>query len=187
MSSPAYPGRTLISRQRIRRQVKQLGCQIAADYSDMDLVLVAVLKGAVCFLADLMREIPASVELEFAAVSSYRGVESGELSLKKPIGADLFGRHVLPVEDIVDSGATARFLVTPWSPKGNRWEPDRWRSESRQVGTGQAGGPTTPRPHQVRLMPGAPRVRGRLRSGPGRAVPKPAAHRVIAQGKRPDA
>ena len=81
MSSNTGPGRVLISARRIRRRVNQLGGQIAADYADMDIVLLAVLKGAVCFLADLMREIPASVELEFVAVSSYRGVESGELSL----------------------------------------------------------------------------------------------------------
>ena len=102
----------MISTRRIRRRVKQLGGQIAADYADMDLVLLAVLKGAVCFLADLMREIPASVELEFVAVSSYRGVGSAELILKQPIGAELSDRHVLLVEGIVDSGETARFLVS---------------------------------------------------------------------------
>ena len=120
MSSNTGPGRVLISARRIRRRVNQLGGQIAADYADMDIVLLAVLKGAVCFLADLMREIPASVELEFVAVSSYRGVESGELSLKKPIGADLSDRHVLLVEDIVDSGATARFLVSHVESLGAR-------------------------------------------------------------------
>ena len=110
----------MISTRRIRRRVKQLGGQIAADYADMDLVLLAVLKGAVCFLADLMREIPASVELAFVAVSSYRGVKSGELSIKEPIGAELSDRHVLLVEGIVDSGETARFLVSHVESLGAR-------------------------------------------------------------------
>ena len=112
MSSAEGLARVLISTRRIRRRVKQLGEQIAADYADVDLVLLAVLKGAVCFLTDLMREIPGSVEVEFVTVSSYRGMKPGELRLKEPIGADLSDRHVLLVEDIVDSGATARLLVS---------------------------------------------------------------------------
>lgn len=107
------PGKTLIPETEIARAVSRLVKAIIQDYGDADLLLVGVMDGAVCFLADLMRAFPSSVEMTTARATSYEGTESrGELTVNHlPTPERIRGRHVLIVEDIVDTGATVAALV----------------------------------------------------------------------------
>jgi hypoxanthine phosphoribosyltransferase len=102
-------GRAMITSARIARRVHALGRQISQVYSEIDtpLVLVVILKGATVFAADLLRSLSIPAELEFVRASSYgSGTTRGELRLARMIDGPLIGRHVLLVEDIVDSGHT---------------------------------------------------------------------------------
>ncbi len=104
----------LISEADIRRRVAELGAQISKDYAGQDLVLVCILRGGVMFLTDLMRQITVPHMLEFLAVSSY-GVgarrSSGQSRITLDVNVDIHDRHVLLVEDIVDSGYTIKAVV----------------------------------------------------------------------------
>ena len=106
------PGRVLISEADLRAKVAELGEQITADYAGRPPLLVGVLKGAFMFMADLAREIRLPLEMDFMAVSSYGTATktSGVVRIVKDLDADLTGRHVLVVEDIVDSGLTLSYL-----------------------------------------------------------------------------
>jgi len=104
-------GKTLISERRIRRRVRELGAQITLDYRGRDLTLLGVLNGSVCFLADLMREISLPLSVQFIRVSSYRGTQPGAIEVNGQFDFDPSGKHVLIVEDIVDTGATVEFIV----------------------------------------------------------------------------
>ncbi|HOA77326.1 MAG TPA: hypoxanthine phosphoribosyltransferase [Thermosynergistes sp.] len=107
--------RMLISEETLRSRVKELASQISADYTNKKLVAVAILKGAVVFLVDLMRYLDPSVELhiDFMAVSSYGAStqSSGILKITKDLDVDVKGENVLLVEDIVDTGLTLSYLV----------------------------------------------------------------------------
>jgi hypoxanthine phosphoribosyltransferase len=109
MSVP--PSRVLLSSGQIERRVRELAIQIRNDVPD-DLHLVAVLKGAFVFLADLVRFIPGEVSLDFVALSSYATttISSGEVRLLKDLDGPLEGRNVVIVEDIVDTGRTLQYL-----------------------------------------------------------------------------
>jgi hypoxanthine phosphoribosyltransferase len=106
-------GETLVSREELERRVAELGRQISEDYRDRDLFMVGVLKGAVLFLADLMRGISVPCEIDFMAVSSYGSQtdSSGVVRILKDLDAPIEGRHVLIVEDIIDSGLTLQYLM----------------------------------------------------------------------------
>ncbi|MCY4651665.1 MAG: hypoxanthine phosphoribosyltransferase [Dehalococcoidia bacterium] len=106
-------GKILVSESDISRTIDQLVQEIVADYGDADILLVGVMDGAVCFLADLMRAFPRSVEVVTARATSYEGTESrGELVINwLPTRERIQGRHVLLVEDIVDTGATVAALT----------------------------------------------------------------------------
>ncbi len=106
-------GETLISSEELKRRVAELGQQISRDYEDRDLFMVGVLKGAVIFVADLMRSITVSCEIDFMAVSSYGSQtdSSGVVRILKDLDAPIEGRHVLIVEDIIDSGLTLQYLM----------------------------------------------------------------------------
>ena len=106
-------GEVLVSESEISRATNQLVQDILADYGDADILLVGVMDGAFCFLADLVRAFPRSVEVMTARATSYEGTESrGELMINwLPPRERIQGRHVLLVEDIVDTGATVATLV----------------------------------------------------------------------------
>ena len=106
-------GEILVQPDDLKQKVRDLGAQISSDYGERDLLLVCVLKGAVFFLADLMRHIDIPCEVDFMAVSSY-GSEtdsSGVVRILKDLDRPIAGRDVLIVEDIVDSGLTLQYLM----------------------------------------------------------------------------
>jgi hypoxanthine phosphoribosyltransferase len=105
---------TLISEEDIRKRVDELAAQISLDYADKDeLVLIGVLKGSFIFLADLSRRLSIPRHIEFIAVSSYEhgSVRSGAVRLVMDVRRSIEGRHVLVVEDIVDTGHTLAYLI----------------------------------------------------------------------------
>jgi hypoxanthine phosphoribosyltransferase len=109
----AAVGEILVQPDDLSRRVRELGRQISADYAGRDLLLVGVLKGAVFFLSDLMRHIAVPCEVDFMAVASYGSAtdSSGVVRILKDLDVALEGRHVLIVEDIVDSGLTLQYLL----------------------------------------------------------------------------
>lgn len=105
-------GRILLSEEAILQRVQELGQQISDDYRDKDLIIVCVLKGAVIFLADLLRSVDVNTDLDFVQLSSYgNGTESTrQVRLLQGLTAYVEGRDVLIVDDIVDSGLTLSYL-----------------------------------------------------------------------------
>src|SRR5438309_8195420 len=103
----------LIDASAIARRVQELGARIAEDYATRDLVLVSILKGALPFLADLMRAIPINCSLDFLEVSSYGAgtTSSGVVRILKDLAGPLEGRDVLVVEDILDTGHTLSYVL----------------------------------------------------------------------------
>jgi hypoxanthine phosphoribosyltransferase len=103
----------LISREEIERKVAEMGERITADYAGRDLLLVGVLKGAFVMMADLSRHVRLPLEFDFMAVSSYGAATqtSGVVRILKDLDHEIQGRHVLLVEDIVDSGLTLSYLL----------------------------------------------------------------------------
>ena len=106
-------GEILVQPDQLQRRVRELGQQISADYEGRNPLLIGVLKGAVFFLADLMREITVPCEVDFMAISSYGSAtqSSGVVRILKDLDRAIEGRHVLIVEDIVDSGLTLQYLM----------------------------------------------------------------------------
>src|ERR687895_1384761 len=105
-------GRILVQQDELAHRVKVLGEEISRDYAGRDLILIGVLKGAIFFLSDLMREIDLHCEVDFMAVASYGSStdSSGVVRILKDLDASIEGRDVLIVEDIVDSGLTLSYL-----------------------------------------------------------------------------
>jgi hypoxanthine phosphoribosyltransferase len=106
-------GEIVVSPEQLRKRVAELGAEITRDYQDRDLFLMGVLKGAVFFVADLMRAIDVPCELDFMAVSSYGSLtdSSGVVRILKDLDAPIEGKDVLIVEDVVDSGLTLGYLL----------------------------------------------------------------------------
>src|ERR1700677_3676471 len=104
----------LISTEQLRKRIGELAAQIDADYAGRELLIVGVLKGAVMVMADLARAMHLPVEMDWMAVSSYGSgtKSSGVVRILKDLDTDISGRHVLIVEDIIDSGLTLSWLVS---------------------------------------------------------------------------
>ena len=107
-----YVEKVLLDRKIIQQKVAELGGQISRDYADKDLLLICVLKGAVIFLADLMRHITVPAAIDFMAVSSYGASteSSGVVRILKDLENSIENKHCLIVEDIIDSGLTLKYL-----------------------------------------------------------------------------
>ena len=106
-------GEILIDEETLAARVAELGAEVSADYEGRDLLLIGVLKGAVFFMADLMRHLTVPCEVDFMAISSYGAASdsSGVVRILKDLDIPLDGRHVLVVEDIIDSGLTLSYLM----------------------------------------------------------------------------
>jgi hypoxanthine phosphoribosyltransferase len=109
-----YLGEILISSEQLQARIAELGRQISADYAGKDLLLVCILKGGVLFLSDLMRQITIPHAINFMAVTSYGSgarESSGAVRILMDLETDIQGRHVLLIEDIIDSGHTLDYIV----------------------------------------------------------------------------
>ena len=106
-------GETVVEADALQRRVAELGAEISRDYAQRDLFMMGVLKGAVFFVADLMRQLDVPCELDFMAVSSYGSLtdSSGVVRILKDLDTSIEGKDVLIVEDIVDSGLTLNYLL----------------------------------------------------------------------------
>ncbi len=110
---PSGIGEVLVASDDLQRRVRELGADLSRDYEGRDLVLIGVLKGAVLFMADLMRELTVPCEIDFMAVSSYGSAtdSSGVVRILKDLDSSIEGRDVVLVEDIIDSGLTLHYLL----------------------------------------------------------------------------
>jgi len=119
---PRGAERVLLTAQQIQQRVQELGEEITRDYQGQEIVLIGVLRGVVCFMADLMRHLDLPLQMEFLEISHY-GVEGGpgaggEVTVTRDVQAAVEGRSVLLVEDIVDTGMTLQFLLRHlWSKR----------------------------------------------------------------------
>ena len=106
-------GDILIGEEELQARIRELGAELSVDYADREVLLVGVLKGAVFFMADLMRSLTIPCEIDFMAISSYGAStdSSGVVRILKDLDINIEGRHVLVVEDIVDSGLTLSYLM----------------------------------------------------------------------------
>ena len=102
----------LVSEEDIQKRVKELAKQITEDYKDKSPIFIGILNGCYVFMADLLREIDLDVEVDFVKIRSYEADSStGTIKFRKDISADINNRHIIIVEDIIDSGFTINFLV----------------------------------------------------------------------------
>lgn len=103
----------VLTEEQIRARIAELGDEISRDYADESVLLIAVLRGAALFIADLARTISSPVEIDFMAVSSYGSStqSSGVVRIIKDLDETIEGRHVLVVEDILDTGLTLKYLL----------------------------------------------------------------------------
>jgi hypoxanthine phosphoribosyltransferase len=110
----------LISHQQIRERTEELGRQITEDYRGKDPLLICILKGGLMFLADLMREVDLPLEIDFIAVSSYgySTESSGVVRILMDLERNIQGRHVLIVEDIIDTGRTLSYIIENLRTRG---------------------------------------------------------------------
>ena len=106
-------GEILLPADRIQQRIREVAAQISTDYAGQEVVLLCVLKGSMLFTADLMRHLECPVVVDFVAVSSYGSStsSSGVVRIQKDVEEQLAGRHVLVVEDIVDTGLTLHYLL----------------------------------------------------------------------------
>lgn len=103
--------RVLISAEELEAHVAEIGAQISRDFEGKDPIFIGVLKGCFIFMADLMRHVSIRCSMDFMAVSSYSGTTStGAVKINKDLSEDIEGRHIIIVEDILDSGVTLNYL-----------------------------------------------------------------------------
>ncbi len=110
---PGDIGPVFLTEEQIQERVAQLGAQISQDYAGKDLVVIGILKGVIFFIADLLRTLTIPVTVDFLAISRYGPTEQthGVVNLTKDLNEPLVGRHVLFVEDIIDTGFTTHFIM----------------------------------------------------------------------------
>jgi hypoxanthine phosphoribosyltransferase len=110
----------LITRDQLKERIEEMGREISADYVGEDITLVGILKGSIPFLSDLMREITVPVQIDFLELSSYDGglQSTGAVRLVKDMRHNIQGKHVIIVEDIVDTGHTLRYLLDMFASRG---------------------------------------------------------------------
>lgn len=110
----------LLTEEQIHEKLAELATRVAADYEGRDVVLVGVLKGAVMVMADFARHLPMHVSMDWMAVSSYGAStrSSGVVQIRKDLDTDITGKHVLIVEDIIDSGLTLSWLLENFASRG---------------------------------------------------------------------
>jgi len=109
----------LLSESKIKKRVKELADTISDDYKDKSPIFIGILNGCYVFMADLLRELSIGVEIDFVKIRSYEGDSStGTIKFRKDISADIDNRHVVIVEDIIDSGFTINFLVNRLKESG---------------------------------------------------------------------
>lgn len=102
----------LISSEQIQSRIQELGQELLRDYKDKNPIFVGVLKGVVVFYADMIRAFDAPCQLDFMRISSYKGTQStGNMIVRQDISEDLNGRHVIILEDVLDTGRSLRFTV----------------------------------------------------------------------------
>ncbi len=120
MTEQPHLGEVVVAADDLERRVRELAEAVSADYAGKDLLLIGVLKGAVFFLADLMRSLRIDCEVDFMAISSYGSStkSSGVVRILKDLDAAIEGRHVLIVEDIIDSGLTLQYLLRNLAGRG---------------------------------------------------------------------
>jgi hypoxanthine phosphoribosyltransferase len=106
-------GEILVSEERLQDRIRELAAEISADYAGREVLVVGVLKGALLFISDLVRRLSVPCTMDFMAVSSYGSSthSSGVVRILKDLDAPIAGRHVLVVEDVVDSGLTLSYLM----------------------------------------------------------------------------
>ena len=112
--------RVLLSQEQIQSRVQEMGRQIAWDYRGKNPAMVCILKGAIMFYTDLLRAMPIQLSMDFMAVSSYgkRTKSSGEVEIRKDLSTSIENRHVIIVEDIIDSGYTLTYLTRMLAARG---------------------------------------------------------------------
>ena len=109
----------LLSEEQIQTRIRELGAELLRDYADKNPIFVGVLKGVVVFYADMIRAFDAPCQLDFMWVSSYKGTQStGNMIVRQDVSADLTGRHVVILEDILDSGRSLTFVRDHLIDKG---------------------------------------------------------------------
>jgi hypoxanthine phosphoribosyltransferase len=110
----------LVTEEQIHAKLDEIAAQVAVDYAGKDLLLIGVLKGAVMVMADFSRALPETVPMDWMAVSSYGAAtkSSGVVQIRKDLDTDLHGKHVLIVEDIIDSGLTLSWLLENFASRG---------------------------------------------------------------------
>ena len=109
----------LLTEEQIKARIQELGAELMRDYADKNPVFIGVLKGVVVFYADMIRAFDAPCQLDFMWISSYQGTQStGNMVVRKDVSTDLAGRHVVILEDILDTGRSLRFVVDHLKQKG---------------------------------------------------------------------
>ena len=110
----------LLSQEQLQTRIKELGAEITREYAGLNPLLIGVLKGACFFLSDLLRSIDTRLGIEFIAISSYGTSTrtSGEVRILKDLDVPIEGRHILVVEDIVDTGLTLSYLLANLESRG---------------------------------------------------------------------
>ena len=112
--------KVLISEEQLNKRVREMAAEITRDYAGKNPTMICILKGAVMFYSDLLRNIPIPLTMDFMAVSSYgnKTKSSGEVEIRKDLSTSIEGKHVIIVEDIVDSGFTLSYLTRMLSSRG---------------------------------------------------------------------